>query len=207
MQDNIRELTDKIYREGIEKAEEQGRVLVQEAKEQARLIVAEAEKHAADLIAQTEKECAESKKRSEAEMRLAAQQALSNLKQKITDLLIWKVTSKPIRSSFQDQEFIQRMVGKLIDHWLAHFGLEERLEVLLPEKDFDALQLYFQRRAQEELQKGIILKPGPQIEDGFQISPEDGRFKVSFSSTDFENYFKTFARPGALRLLFGEQTT
>ena len=43
------------------------------------------------------------------------------------------------------------------------------------------------------------------MKDGFAIAPQDGRFKVSFTSEDFENYFKTFARPRTYKLLYGEE--
>jgi V/A-type H+-transporting ATPase subunit E len=59
-------------------------------------------------------------------------------------------------------------------------------------------------KAQELLNKGINVEFSGTMRDGFQISPEDGRFKVRFTSEDFENYFKTFARPRTYQLLFGE---
>ena len=38
--------------------------------------------------------------------------------------------------------------------------------------------------------------------NGFQISPEGKGFKVSFTAEDFENYFKSFAKPNISKLLF-----
>jgi V/A-type H+-transporting ATPase subunit E len=205
MNQNLQALTEKIYREGIEKAEEQGSDIIRQAKEEAQQIIADAEQKAASLIEQTEKEAADLARKNEAEMRLASRQALSSLKQQIADLLIWKVTSDPVKKAFKEQEFVQRIIEKLIDYWLANFGQEERLTVLLPERDFEALQKYFQLKAQHVLQQNVVIRASNQMKDGFQISPEDGSFKVNFTSEDFENYFKTFARPGAFRLLFGDQ--
>lgn len=207
MNQNLQALTDKIYREGIEKAEAEKKQLLDQAREEAQQIIANAEKKAASLIEEAERECADFRKKNEAEMRLASRQAVSSLKQQITDLLIWKVTSEPLKKAFDDLEFVQHIIQKLIDRWLDNFGQEERLTVLLPEKDFDALQKYFQLNAQGVLQKGVEIKASPDMRDGFQIRPEDGRFKVNFTAEDFENYFKTFARPRAMRLLFGSQNS
>lgn len=205
MNNNLKALTEKIYTEGIEKAEQQSEIILKQARETAQRIISDAEKEAADMLAQAETDCNNLKKKNEGEMRLAARQALGSLKQQITDLLIWKVTSVPIREAFEEKEFVHRIIEKLVEYWLASFGREERLTVLLPDRDFEALQRYFQLKSQEILQNRVILKSSDSMEDGFVISPEDGRFKVKFTSEDFENYFKAFARPGAYRLLFGKE--
>lgn len=205
MNQNLQELTDKIYREGIEKAEAQSRKILAQAKTEAQQIITDAERHAAMLISQAEKDCAELAKRNEAEMKLAGRQALSVLKQKIADLLMWEVVSDPVRKTFNEDEFVRRTIEKLIDNWVTSIGKEERITVLLPQRNFDALQQYFQEKAQEILKRGVELKPSSQVKDGFQIGPADGRFKVSFTSEDFENYFVNFARPRVYQLLFGNQ--
>ena len=205
MNRNLEELTDKIYREGIEKAEERGQQLVGKAKIEAQQIIAEAEKRATSLISQAEKECSELSKRSEAEMKLASRQALSVLKQKISDMLMWEVVSGPVKKTFNDEEFVKRTIEKMIDNWVASIGQEENITVLLSPRNFDALQIYFGMRAQEILQNTVEIKASSQMKDGFKIAPEDGRFKISFTSEDFENYFVNYARPRVYELLFGDQ--
>ena len=137
-------------------------------------------------------------------MRLAARQALSTLQQKIRDLLVWEITSKPLPKAFDDTAFVQGLIEKLVTFWLEHFGQQEGLNILLPQKDYEEAAEYVREHAQELLKNGIKIEVNESMTNGFQISPEDGRFKVSFTAEDFENYFKSFAKPRIFRLLFGE---
>jgi len=204
MNQNLQELTEKIYREGVGKAEARSAQILSQAKEEASEIIRKAELRAAELVEQAEQESADLKVKNESEMRLASRQALGTLKQQITDLLIWEVFSEPVNKAFDDTDFMKQIIGKLIDFWIGHYGEEERLSVLLPDKDFESLKEYFNNRAQATLQSGVLIEHSSQMKNGFRISPESGRFKVSFTAEDFENYFKTFARPRAIKLLFGE---
>ena len=205
MHKSVEELTKKIYQEGVEKAEAKGENIVNDAKRKAQDIVASAEAKAREIIENAEKSAADLKVKQESEMRLASRQALGLLKQRITDLLIWEVTEEPVKSAFQDGEFVKRLIEKLVDFWLANFAQEDHLEILLPEEDVNNYQQYLGATAQEWLKKGVKVEFKGTMKDGFAISPADGRFKVSFTSEDFENYFKTFARPRTFKLLYGEE--
>jgi len=204
MNQNLQELTEKIYKEGVGKAETQGKRIIDQAKVEAEEIIQKAEAKAASLIEHAERESSDLRIKNESEMRLASRQALGTLKQQITDLLIHEAFSDPVKEAYSDEAFIKQIIEKLIDSWMAHFGQEERLSILLPEKDFESLQSFFNNKVDAVLKEGVTIKPSGQIKNGFQLSPESGRFKVSFTTEDFENYFKTFARPRAIKLLFGE---
>ena len=202
MHSSVEELTRKIYQEGIEKAEQETEEILKEARQKAQAIVEKAERKSKTMIADAEKRAADLKIKNETEMRLAARQSLSTLKQKIRDMLVWEVTSKPFPAAFDDKEFVQELIKKLVDFWLINFGKNEGLNILLPKKDYDEAQDYVRNNVQELLKKGVKVDFDDIMTNGFQISPEDGRFKVSFTAEDFENYFKSFAKPRIFKLLF-----
>ena len=205
MQESVQALTEKIYQEGIEKAEEKGQQIIADATEKAKDIVAKAQEKAGEIITNAEKRAADLKTKVDAELRLSARQAMGMLKQRITDLLIWEVTSEPLDKAFENTEFITGLIEKLVDFWLANFGQEEHLRILLPEEDYAEYQAYIKARSQELLKKGITIQFEGAMKKGFQIETADNRFKVSFTADDFENYFRTFARPRTYKLLFGEE--
>ena len=204
MHSSVEELTQKIYQEGIQKAETEAGKIIEKAHKKAQKIVEKAEAKSKTLIKNAEKSAIELRNHNEAEMRLAARQSLSNLQQKIRDMLIWEVTSKPLKEAFEDKEFMQRLIEKLIDFWLSNYGEVEGLNILLPQKDFEETQAYLLERAQFLLKNKINITFPDTMTNGFQISPEDGRYKISFTAEDFENYFKSFAKPRVFKLLFGE---
>ncbi len=204
MQESVQALTDKIYQEGIAKAESEGQEIINEAKEKAREIVTKAEAKANEIVSNAEQRAADLKTKVDAELRLSARQAIGMLKQRITDLLIWEVTSEPIDEAFENTEFITGLIEKLVDFWLANFGQEEHLRILLPEKDYARFQDYIKARSKKVLTEGITIEFKGKMKHGFQIETEGNSFKVSFTADDFENYFRTFARPRTYKLLFGE---
>lgn len=202
MHSSIEELTKKIYNEGVGKAQQKADELIQNAQQKAQEIVQDAEQKGDKIILNAEKTAADLKIKNETEMKLAAQQSLSNLKQEITDLIVWKVTNKPLKNAFEDKNFVQDLIKKLVTYWLDHYGKEEELNILLSDKDFKEAQTYMRDNAQMLLKKGINVTSNKEMTNGFQISPGDTGFKVSFTAEDFENYFKSFAKPNISKLLF-----
>ncbi len=205
MQQSVQALTEKIYQEGVVKAEAKGEEIIAEAKQKALSIVDEAQAKADKIIAKAEQKAKDRRRKVDAELRLSARQALGTLKQRMTDLIIWDVTNEPIEKAFENTEFITDLIEKLVDYWLARFGQEEHLRILLPEADYKRYQEYIEARAQDLLKKGITIDFKGKMARGFQIETHDRRFKVSFTADDFENYFRTFARPRTYKLLFGEE--
>ena len=76
MDTKIQELTDKIYREGVEKGNEEAGRIIAEANAQKESIVKAAEEQAAQIVAEAEKKAAELKKNTEAELKLFASQSV-----------------------------------------------------------------------------------------------------------------------------------
>ncbi len=201
---SVLELIRKIYEEGVQKAESESEKILRDAHIKAQEIVDLANAKGKHIIDNAEKRAAELKVHTEAEMRLASRQALSNLQQKIRDMLIWEVTAKPLEEAFDDKEFMKTLIEKLVNFWLEHFGEIEGLDILLPKKDFEEAQDVIRARMQFLLQNKIEIKVDDSLTSGFRISPEHGRFKVSFTPEDFENYFRSFAKPRIFKLLFAE---
>lgn len=205
MQESVQALTDKIFQEGVAKAEARGEKIIAEAKDKALNIVNQAEAKAEEIIAKAEQKAADLKTKVDAELRLSARQAIGSLKQKMTDLIIYEVTKDPIEKAFENTGFIIELIEKLVEFWLKNFGQEERIRILLPEQDYKLYQEFIEGRAQELLKQGMTVQFQGKMSKGFMIETEDQRFKVSFTDDDFENYFRTFARPRTYKLLFGEE--
>ena len=72
MDTKIQELTDKIYKEGVEKGNEEAGRIIADANAQKQAILTEAEAEAKRIVAQAEKQAAELKKNTEAELKLFA---------------------------------------------------------------------------------------------------------------------------------------
>jgi V/A-type H+-transporting ATPase subunit E len=118
----IQELTDKIYREGVEKGNEEAGRIIAEANARKESILHDAEEEAAQIVAAAEKQAAGVKKSAESELKLFAAQFLEGLKNEVIDVITGKIITSNIRPLAKDQAYMQKMVLEMAKEWAGGNG-------------------------------------------------------------------------------------
>ena len=95
--EKIQELTDRLYREGVEKGNAEGQRLVEQAREEAARLLAEARKEAEEIVAGARKEARELDDHTKSELRLYAGQALNALKSEIVNVVSDKLVKDTVK--------------------------------------------------------------------------------------------------------------
>lgn len=196
MDTKIQELTDKIYREGVEKGNEEAGRIIAEANERKQTLLAEAEAEAKAIVAAAEKQASELKKNTEAELKLFAAQAVEVLKSEVTNLITGTVTSSNVKAVVSDKAFMQKMILEMAKSWAQQEGLT------IQTNDAEALTNYFMGNAKELLNKGVKIEKVSGREAAFTIVPADGSYKITFGEEEFVAFFKDFLRPQLVEMLF-----
>lgn len=196
MENKIQELTDKIYREGVEKGNEEAQRLISDARGEAAKIVEDARKEAEAIIAAARKSAAETAENTQSEIKLFAGQAVNALKSEITTLLCNQVVSKAVKDFVEDKEFLNKFIVSLATQWSANEP------IVISTADAEGLKKYFASKAKALLDKGVKIEQVNGVKALFTISPADGSYKVNFGEEEFENYFKDFFRPQLVEMLF-----
>jgi V/A-type H+/Na+-transporting ATPase subunit E len=202
MENKLQELTNKIYSEGIEKANREAEEILSRARADSEKMRSEAEKEAAEIITKAEKEAEDLKKNVHSEIRLSARQAVNSVKQKITGLVTAKPTGTAVKKAMDDREFMQKIIVAAIKNWDPKSSGGIDIAVLLPEKDRKELNDYFSKKQKELLDNGLELKFDDGMRSGFKIGPKDGSYQISFTEEDFENFFRNYLRPRTTELLY-----
>ena len=203
MEQKIRELTAKIYQEGVEKGEAQAKKIVADAQEKAAGIIAEAKARAEKSIAEAKQQALEMKRNTEAEIRLAGTQALSAIKQQILDLITAKIIDNNMTAALSDPATIKELVSIIVRNW--KIGTESpSLEVLLRAQKQEELRKVFEKGASDLMKKGLTLSFSKTLKAGLRIGPKDGTFKISLTDEDFAEFIKEYLRPRTRAYLFGE---
>lgn len=192
----IQELTDKIYREGVEKGNEEAARIIAEANSQKETIVAEAEAEAKRIVAAAEKRAAELKKNTEAEVKLFATQSVEALKSEVTDLVTGEITSSNVKAVVSDKKFMQQVILEMAREWVKTGDLT------IQTADSKDLTAYFEGNAKELLNKGVRIEKVNGKDTSFSIVPADGSYKVTFGEEEFITFFKEFLRPQLIEMLF-----
>lgn len=196
MENKIQELTDKLYREGVEKGNEEAQKLICEAQEKAQKLIDDAKKEAESIIAAANKTSEELKENTKSELKLFAGQALNALKTEVVNLLTNQTVSDAVKNFTANKEFFNNFVVTLAKQWSADEP------VVISVENAEELKKYFLKNAKELLDKGVKIEEVKGSKVLFSISPADGSYKVNFGEEEFENYFKEFLRPQLVQMLF-----
>lgn len=196
MDKKIQELTDKIYREGVEKGNEEAEKMIASAKEKEEHVIREAENKARQIVADAEKQAEELKSHTEAELRLFASQAVEALKSEVANLVTDKIVSDNVKAATADASFMQKVILEIAKEWVK----SENLSVQTTEAK--ALTDYFEANAKDLLDKGVKIEQVNGKKTSFTLAPADGAYKISFGEDEFVAYFKEFLRPQLIEMLF-----
>lgn len=196
MENKIQELTEKIYREGVEKGNAEAQRLIREAEEQAKSIVATANREASDIVASAEKRAAELTENVKSELKLLGTQSVNALKSEVATLITDRIVKADIQKFAQNKDFLNAFILELARRW----SVDE--PVVISSADAESLKAYFTAKAKDLLDRGVKIEQVNGLTTLFTVSPADGSYKVNFGEEEFENYFKEFLRPQLVELLF-----
>ena len=195
MERNIQELTDKMFRDGVEKGQQEAQRIVEEARRQAESIVTEARREAETSKLAAKKANEELTAHTQAELKLFAGQAVNALKSEVATLVTDSIVKEAVKSATDDKE----VMGKFIVAMAQQFGEKG---AVISTSDAESLKAYFAKNAKSLLDKGVTINEVNGQKTLFTIAPADGSYKMNFGEEEFENFFKSFLRPQLVEMLF-----
>lgn len=196
MENKIQELTDKIYREGVEKGNEEAQRLIANAHEEANKIIVTAQKEAETIMTLSHKAADELAENTKSELKLFAGQAINALKSEIATMVTDKIVTLPVKAFAQNNDYLNTFILSLATKW----SVDEA--IIISTTEAEALKQYFAANAKALLDKGVTIEQVNGMKTLFSISPANGSYKVTFGEEEFMNYFKEFLRPQLVEMLF-----
>lgn len=194
---NIDLLTEKIYQEGLEKAKKEEKRIINEAKEEAEQIIENAKQKAEEIINEANKNAETTSRNTLSEIKLAGEQAIVKLKQKIRELLQENVLAKPLKQVFDDHQFLKDLILTIAQH----SENPDQAGLILPEKlktqMNDALENSIKKEAD-----GLTIRFDNKLKGGFQIHYKDKGYIITFTDDDFTEFFKPFLNKKTAEILF-----
>ncbi len=203
MKSKIDELTEKIYKESIEKAEVEKNKIISNAKKKAEKIIKNANIKAEEIILHAKRHGDELRGSTKAEVSLSIRQAINAVRERIDNLIKVKVLEEPIREVFKDNSFLKKIIGTIITNWNTQSSEPVSIGILLSEKDEEGLKDYFSNKVLDILNSGLEVNFDDKINAGFKIYPKNGNYHISFTDDDFNCFFQFYLRPQLVSLLFG----
>lgn len=205
MEHKIQELTERIYREGVQKGEEQAGQIIADAESKAVVIISDAKTRADAIISEAQKQAVEIKRSIEADLKLSGMQAISSVKQQITNAVTAGVLENSVKESLSDPSVLKHYIETVLQNWKMSSGGAPSIEVLLPQAMQTDLEMKFKKSVADLLNQGLQINYDKNIKAGFKIGPADGAYKISLTDTDFIEFFKMHLRPRVKTILFGDE--
>lgn len=200
MNSKLQGLTERLYKEGIEKARTEAAEILKKANDEAAQIITKAKTEAETLQKNSQAEAEQLLSRTKSEAKMAGEQAITTLKQEIVNLLSQSSLTVAIKETTSSSEVLSTVLKEFFNKWDSTKTLD--IDLVLPEKTKADLSKTFMQEASKILSKGSEITFSSRINGGFTITPKDGSFVLSFTDEDFNNFFQSFLRPKAKEILF-----
>jgi V/A-type H+-transporting ATPase subunit E len=199
MSEKLRILTEKIYREGVDKATEESERIIEKAKSDAKRIVSDAIQEKERMIADTEIKMETYRKKVTAEIKLAAQKAANQIKLNLHELLQEKTVHQPVQKGLADPKIMTEVLVACMQS-LKKSG-NESWTIELPEDQFKTVRQALESGEHELLMKGVNLESSTGLSYGFEIRPEGANYQLNFDDQSFSDFLGQFLKVETQELL------
>lgn len=203
MENKLQQLTEKLYNEGLSKGRAEAEALLAKAQADAEKIVAEAKDKAQAIVAEAEKAAQQLKTNTENEVRLAAGQMKSALRQQVETMVQMEVVTPAVSQAWRDNSFIQQLAVAAVQA----LDPKQGLRVVLPENRGDELVEAVKQALAERFgaDNGVEVVTDARVRVPFRVMVKEGGYYVSFADADFDALFRSYLRPKVAQLLFGNE--
>lgn len=191
MAQDIQSLIDKINREGLQAAQEKARQIEDEAGKKAEDIVSRAQKEAEAILSKAEKEAARTEENTLIVLKQASRDLLLNFKNEI-NLILKKVAALQIKEALTPQMMAEIIIAIIKDSLRPENG---GIVISLNKESARELEEVLFSRLNEEIKKGITIRPSEDTLAGFLISFDEGKSHYDFSPEGLAEYISLYLKP------------
>ena len=172
----LKELLEKINKDGVETAEQKASEIITEAEKKANDIIAKARKESEIIVSKGKAEAVKAEAGGKAAIAQAGRDLVIKTKKELESLF----------NSIIESDTKTAMTGKPLEDAIVTvvkaWADKGDYDVQLSEKDFAELEKGLTSKLAAELKKGAEIKPFPAVESGFRVSEKDGGSYFNFTA-------------------------
>ena len=195
MENKVQEITEKLFREGVEKGQAEALKIVEAAETEKASVLKKAQQEADKIVADAKKSAEELDRYTKAELKMFAGRTTEALKSEIANLVTGSIVETTVNETVSN-EWLQKLMLTLASDWIT------KEKVVIQTSDAALLTQYFTDKAKDLLSKGVQIEQVNGKPASFAIMPADKGYKIQFGKDEFATYFKEFLRPQLVEMLF-----
>lgn len=200
MDNKIQELAQKIYHDGVEKANAEALSIVEKAEAKRDEVLAAAHEEAERILSSAKAEAKATKEQTESDLKNVITNASDALQSAITDMVNSKAINKGVDAAFSNPESLYSIIVEMSKQMFT----SDANGIIISTSDAQKLEEYFRKEAKDIFDQGVKIREVAGKSAGFDVSPEGADYKVTISKEAFAEYFKSFMRPRMKTILFGD---
>lgn len=187
----LKELIDIINRDGVDKVRQESELLLNQARAQAGEIVAVARAQADELLANARREQERIEHSGRASLKQASRDLLLGVRKQL-EALFSALLKEKTREALKKEE-ITTAITTMISNWTPE--RQDKIELLLPQKQFDAMAKALRKALAGKIATGIEIKAAAEVADGFRVIEKDGKAYYDFSAASIAESLSLFLNP------------
>ena len=198
MAEKLKELLEKINREGVEQAQEKARSIESGAKADAEKVLEDARNDAQKIIEDAKSQARKTKETTEAALKHAARDLVLSLKDEIKRIFS-RITAGETAKAMSVENMAVTL-RSLIERFIEKGGKNSDIRVLLKKEDLEKLKNAAILKLEQKLKSGMEFKPSPNVNAGFSISFDKGKSFFDFTDEGLTQALCVYLNPELSRL-------
>ena len=191
METQLQDIIDKIHDEGVKGAEERARQIVESAEKQARETVDKAKTEAQSIVKQAEQEAQKHRAAGDAALKQSSRDLLLAVRTRLTELFD-SVQREQVGEALSADR-MGSIIAELVQSWSS--SSDDRFEVLVSEKDRDAVEASMRSALSDKLKNGVDLRPVRGVNAGFRVGTKDGAAYYDFTDETLAELLAAYLNP------------
>ena len=193
-------LLERVYQDGVEKSNKKADEIISNAKSEAEKILKDAESKSEEIIKEAERKAEELKKNTITDVRMAGEQSISVLKQRIKELVSASVLEDGLKGAFADTNFLKDLILEVVKKWAV---ASDDVSVYFPESKKGDINDAFEKSIKSAI-KNATINFDKKLSNGFKIVPEGGNYQMQFTDEDFVEFFSDFIKAKTEEVVFSK---
>lgn len=195
MDNKLKELTRKLYDEGLEKGRSEAEQLVARAREEASKIVGDARAEASKIVGDARTEVEDLHRNTLTELNLAGAEMVSKLKASIREMVVSRALGDSVSEAMLEPAFVREVLVEAVKNWREGASLV----AVLPEAMRGKLDEKFEKSV---LGGELDVRFSDGVQSGFRLMPREGGYYIDFGDEAFDALLRGYLRPKADEILY-----
>lgn len=198
--DITNELTERV----LTPAKEESERLLKEAQAKAERIIADAEAEAARIRDTAKNEADQIYKQMDVDLKTAARNFILLFQERLEEAIAHPTIEEEIKNALKDSEFLKHIIEIALREFIRLEGVENQIEILLPEKEKEELGAWFVEKFHEKAFRNISVHFTDKVSFGFKMGLEDSGSHFNFGEGLVEAFIE-FCSPRFRKYFFAEK--